>query len=265
LTFAVTPATALEEIMVNLVKMTPQILVVLATLVLWTSFAWGLPADVPADEGGAEVTAAEDTWRCGNCGAENVAAAKYCTECGAKRADKAGVGPKDPWAGAMISAAYDHAKCPQCGKKNEVRAETCARCGDELPQPSTEFTYPPWVFVPGKGYYREGTLLEPPIKRKGFIITGYALIAVGAAAVIGAAAYEGENEEPVGYLGFFGGATIGGAGGVLLIIGYATWKEPIYAFNRGGLYENGPRYTYAQRPRDYDAATLKVEVTALGF
>jgi hypothetical protein len=108
-------------------------------------------------------------------------------------------------------------------------------------------------------------LLEPPVKKKGLIITGYALIAVGAAAVIFGVGYAGETDGVSFYVGGPVGAFVGGVGGVLLIIGYATWKEPIYALNRGGLYENGPRYTYARRPPDSDGVALKVEVTLLSF
>ncbi|MEE8638771.1 MAG: hypothetical protein V3T41_00010 [bacterium] len=42
--------------MLNFKRCAPQIPVVLAFLVLWVSFAWGLPADAPASEGEAEVT-----------------------------------------------------------------------------------------------------------------------------------------------------------------------------------------------------------------
>ncbi len=229
-------------------------------MLLWGSFAWGLPAEAPAGEGGAEVTAAEDTWRCGSCGAENVAAAKYCTECGAKRADKADIVAEDPWAGVMISGAYDYAKCPECGHKNEIRAVSCSRCGSELPQPSAEFTYPPWVFVPGKGYYPEGTLVDRPKARVGLWITGLVLTVSGAALL------------PLsGYFGYFGIVTfIAGliatpVGIVLLIRGLVSRTDPVYACNSGGL--NGPYegLPYARRSPDSDGGAIKVEVTALGF
>lgn len=45
--------------MSNLVKNTPHIPVVLASLILWAALAWRLPADAPADEAEAEVAPAE--------------------------------------------------------------------------------------------------------------------------------------------------------------------------------------------------------------
>ncbi len=42
--------------MVDLLKSTPRIPVVLISLVFWVSFAWGLPVDVPANEGEAETS-----------------------------------------------------------------------------------------------------------------------------------------------------------------------------------------------------------------
>ncbi len=245
----------------------PQIPVVLVSLVLWGSFAWGLPAEAPSTEGGAEDTAAEDTWRCGSCGAENVPAAKYCTECGAKRADKADVGPKDPWAGVRISDAYDYAKCPRCGDKNGVRAKACARCGNELPRPSGEYTYPPWVFVPGKGYYREGTVLEPGKKRKGMLIAGLVLIPGGlitttvAASLHDRGAYESFSPYIIPAIG---GLALAAIGGVLSIVALSTWKEPIYALG-GEPYLPNNGLAYALRPADSDAAAFKIEVTLLSF
>ncbi len=240
------------------------IAVTLTSLLLWASFAWALQPEAPASEAEADIGTSEGVWRCGNCDAENVPLAKYCTKCGAKKGGEAEVAPKDPWAGVKISDAYDYAKCPRCGHKNAIRRPACYRCGYSLPEPSGEVTDPAWVFVPGKGYYREGTLLEPGKKRTGLIITGYALLAAGAAAVIGAAAYEGSEEAGL-YLGFIGGPIIGGAGGALLIIGYATRKDPVYALNPRGLNENGLTYTCARRTPDSDGAALKVEVTLISF
>jgi DNA-directed RNA polymerase subunit RPC12/RpoP len=85
-------------------------------------------------------------------------------ECGAEKGGEAEAAAKDPWVGVRISDAYDYAKCPQCGKKNDIHAVACSRCGNELPQPSAEVTEPAWGFVPGKGYFREGTVVEPAKK-----------------------------------------------------------------------------------------------------
>ena len=46
--------------MVNFGRKAPHIPVVLASLILWGSFAWGLPAEGPVIEGKADVAVAED-------------------------------------------------------------------------------------------------------------------------------------------------------------------------------------------------------------
>ncbi len=211
--------------MVDLLKITPQIPVVLASLLLWFSFAWGLPAEPPATESDAEVA------------------------------------PEDRWARVRLSAAYDYAKCPECGKKNEIRAERCSRCGYEFPQPSPEMTDPDTVFVPGKGYYEEGALLEPAKTRKRYWITGIILTASGVAGA--------------GFAGYYGG-DVGGAiaalpclaavitGVTLFIFGIGKTK-PVYAFESGDLLRPYDRPTYALRPADSDGVALEVELTVLGF
>ena len=220
--------------MSNLVKNTPQILVVLASLILWASFAWGLPADAPAAEG------------------------------------EAAAAPKDPWARVRLSDAYDYAKCTGCGKKNQIRAESCSRCGYELPQPSAEMTDPDMVFVPGKGYYRKGTLLEPAKSRKGLWVTGLVLSAsaIGTFIIIevGEASHWWQPVAGVVY-GPLVSALIAivFVGGVLFMIGITERKEPVYAFASGELYEPYESETFARRSPDPDGAALKVEVTVLGF
>jgi hypothetical protein len=169
--------------------------------VLWVSFAWGLPAEAEAGEGDAEAAA------------------------------------EDPWAGVRISDAYDYAKCTRCGEKNEICAERCSRCGCEVPQPSSEMTDPDVVFVPGKGYYREGTLLEPGKSQKGYWITGLVLSAC---------------------LLFVVGIP-------LLIYGLATRTEAVYAFASGDRYEPYESEAFARRSPDPDGVMLKVEVTLFGF
>ena len=133
--------------MVTFTKSTPQVSVVLAFLVLWVTFTWALPGDTPASEG------------------EGAAALE------------------DPWASVTISGAYDYAKCPRCGKKNGVRAESCSGCGYELPQPSAEVTDPYLVFVPGRGYYNEGEIIEPGRTRTWVWVTGLVIAETGAIAV----------------------------------------------------------------------------------
>jgi predicted RNA-binding Zn-ribbon protein involved in translation (DUF1610 family) len=210
----------------------PQVSVVLASLVLWFSIAWGLPAE-PTAEGGAEAHA-EYRW--------------------------------GRWAGVKISDAYRCAKCPKCGKENELRAASCSRCGYEFPQPSAEFTYPPWVFVPGKGYYREGTLLEPAKSRKGLWITGLVIMGSGFLTLgVAADATEG-SESPGGYIVAYITAPIAiGVGAVLLIVGLSSQTGPVYAFKTAELFGPYGRPAFALRSAVSEGAAFKVEVTALSF
>lgn len=214
--------------MVNLVKNTPQLPVALASLLLWVSFAWGMPAEPPAVEGEADAA------------------------------------PSDPWAGVRISDAYDYARCPRCGHKNEIRRPACYRCGYELPQPSAEMTDPDMVFVPGKGYYREGALVESGKISTPILITGLALIGGGAALVAFGAPITGDG-EPVGFV-FFGipGLCAMGVGVVLVIVATRT-KPPVYALGSGERFEPYERPAFALRSADSDNAALKVEVTVLSF
>jgi hypothetical protein len=214
--------------MVDLVKNAPQLPVVLASLLLWGSFAWGLPAGVPASEGEAEVA------------------------------------PDDPWARVRLSDAYDYAKCRRCGYKNEVRRPACYRCGYSLPQPSGEYTYPPWVFVPGKGYYREGALVESGKIRTPMFITGLALMGGGAALVAFGAPITASDGFPSGLVMFgIPGLCAMGVGVALVIVATRT-KPPVYAFECGELYEPYDA-AYARRSRDSEGEGLKIEVTLLGF
>jgi hypothetical protein len=196
-------------------------------LILWVSFAWGLPAEPPVNEGEADVAA------------------------------------DDPWAGVRISDAYDfYAKCLQCGKKNETRAESCSRCGYELPQPSAAFTYPPWVFVPGEGYYREGTLLVEPAKtRKGYWITGVVLTVSGLTAAGLAGYYGGNVGGAIAALPCLAAIAVG----VPLFIKGVKKTKPVYAFTRGERFEPCERRVFALRSADSDGVALKVELTVLGF
>jgi ribosomal protein L40E len=258
--------------MVNFVKNTPQIPVVLASLVLWVSFAWGLPAngddaaEAPVTDVDAAVAPAADTWTCGNCNAVNDASAKYCTECGTRRAGAADVAPKNPWAGVRISDAYDYAKCPKCGKKNDIRALVCSRCGYVLPQPSAEIKDPDLVFVLGKGYYHEGELLEPAREQKWLLTTGYVLIGVGVATAAGTGYIETQKGSSIGTAtGFFAASLIAVGGVPFLVIGYATRKEAVYALNGSRCYETGTPCKYEQPSPYYEGVALKVNVLTLGY
>ena len=213
--------------MVNFGRNAPPIAVVLASLVLWGSFAWGMPADAPAAEGEAEVAR------------------------------------EDPWAGVRISDAYDYAKCPNCGKKNEVQAESCARCGYELPQPAAEMEDPGWVFVPGKGYYRDGTILESAKTIRGLWISGLVFSVLGISTISVALIWTSET----GGVGpaFYAGVGATAVGAALVVAGVAGGTKPVYAFANGEHYEPYDRATYARRSPDSEGVGLKIEVTMLSF
>ncbi len=220
--------------MVNFARSLPQIPVVLTSLVFWFSFAWALPAETPAAEGDAEAT------------------------------------PDDPWAGVKISDAYDYAQCPACPDTEDIRAETCPWCGYEFPQPSAEVTDPEMVFVPGLGYYREGTLLEPAKIRKGTLIMGLVLSGLGATGMVfivkeltlpaGAAS----GDEGLLEIAALAASVVMVTGAILVVFGLKKSK-PVYAFNSGGFYEPCGYPAYARTSPDSGGLALKVEVTALGF
>jgi hypothetical protein len=206
----------------------PQVSVVLAFLILSVSFAWGLPAEPAGAERDAEPAA------------------------------------EDPWAGVKISDAHDYAKCLYCGNKNELRAERCVVCGHELPQPMAELAYPPWVFVPGEGYFREGTLLEPAKTNKTLWITGLGVTALGV--VYTANRFDIAVENPGGKhtLEFVAGLSVTAIGVALVIFGFKK-SVPVYAFTSDEYDEPFDGRTYGLRSPDADGAALKVEVALLGF
>ncbi len=278
----------------------PQIPVVLASLLLWGSFAWGLPAEAPAAEGEVEVAPAEVAWRCDRCGTVNDASAKYCMECGAEKGGEAEVAPvegawrcdqcgtvndasakycmecggqrpaegeaapKDPWAGVKISDAHDFAKCPSCGENNDLRAERCVVCGHELPQPMAELAYPPWVFVPGEGYYREGTLLEPAQTNKTLWITGLVIAAGGVVYTSNRFSIAFENPTGTHMLEILVGISVTALGVALTVFGFKK-TEPVYAFPSRELYEADTNVARGERAPCADGATLKIEGTLISF
>lgn len=223
-----------EREMVNFTKSTPQIPVILAFLILWVSFAWALPGDTEASGGGAEVAL------------------------------------EDPWAGVRISGAYDYAKCPRCGKKNEIRAKTCSRCGYELPQPSAEVTDPYLVFVPGRGYYNEGEIIEPGRTRTWVWITGLVIAEIGVIAVCVASevlmweGVSGRDEEAAVAVLITGGALLIG-GGIMALVGFCNKTDPIYAFHTGELDEGYDGVACGRRPVDPGNLEFKIEVPVLSF
>jgi predicted RNA-binding Zn-ribbon protein involved in translation (DUF1610 family) len=217
--------------MAKLNKTSPQVPVVLISLVFWASFAWGLPAEAAGSESEA----------------------------------KAAV--EDPWAGVRVSDAYDYAKCPQCGKKNELRAQRCSRCDYEFPQPSAEMSDPAWVFVPGRGYHREGTLLEPGKNRKGMLIAGIVLMSSGVIALPVMVAVTAQSTGEIGYptVPAIGAINALGLGAVLLVVSLSTRKKPVYAFADGQHFQLNKRPAFALGSPGAEGVALKVEVTALSF
>ncbi len=219
--------------MADFIRNTRHIRAFLASLLLCGSFAWGQPAETPAAEGEGEAEPA----------------------------------PGDPWAGVKISDAYDYAKCPSWGEKNQIGAAACSRCGNELLQPTADMDYPPWVFVPGKGYYREGTLLEPGERNMVMLIAGLVLAGSGITTIIvaGISARQSDWEPYPEMIASIAGLGLAATGAVLLIVARATPTEAVYAFASGERFEPYERPAFALRSPDSEGATLKVEVTLLGF
>ena len=120
------------------------------------------------------------------------------------------------------------------------------------------------VFVPGKGYYQEGTLLESGKIRTPILITGLALMGGGAALVAFSGTVEADGDpRSFFYLGIPGLCAMGV--GVVLVITATRTKPPVYAFTSGEGFEPYKRAPYARRSRDSEGVALKVEVTLLGF
>lgn len=217
--------------MANFGRNAPPIAMVLASLILWGSLAWGLPAEGPPTESEGEAEAA----------------------------------PEDLWAGVRISDAYDELRCPYCWEYNELTAARCRSCGHEFPQPSAEVTDPDMVFVPGKGYYREGTVLEPGKSRKGYWIAGSVLIGLGV--IVNTIAFAGplDGESAGTPIAVLSGFAAIGVGAGLIIYGLVARTKPVYAFEGGERYGPYGGVAYALRSPDADGAALKIEVTLLSF
>lgn len=208
----------------NIAKSIPQIPLFLASLVLLASFVWAFPADAPNAAAGGEAVAA------------------------------------DPWAGVSVSDAYAYAECLRCGEENEVRTKSCSRCGYEFPQPSALMTDPSYVFVPGRGYYPEGTLLEPGKPRTGLIITGVILTGAGLGTLIALSAITSDWESPGITIAFFVPAIASlGTGIALAAVGLGTRSKPVYALERGA----GPRAVAARKLYGSLAVEVKVELPML--
>jgi predicted RNA-binding Zn-ribbon protein involved in translation (DUF1610 family) len=139
--------------------------------------------------------------------------------------------------GVRISGAYEKLKCPQCGTYNDLRAAECIKCGHPFPQPSSDVTDPSQVFVPGRGYYREGALLEPAQSRKILWVPGVVIGAVGlstlslALALVAAAEDDGTDPVSEGVkTTAWVGLGITAVGATLAIIGFTNKTEAVYAY-----------------------------------
>jgi predicted RNA-binding Zn-ribbon protein involved in translation (DUF1610 family) len=141
----------------------------------------------------------------------------------------------DVWENVRISDAYGKLKCPNCGASNDLRAARCWRCGYLFPQPSPDVTDPSQVFVPGKGYYREGTLLEPAHSRALLWVPGAVFAAMGLSVMsvaLEALAAEdnGDVDTKAARAVLWGSSGVTAAGLALIIIGVTYKTEAVYAY-----------------------------------
>lgn len=251
---------------------TPAALI-LVTGLLWANFGWCLPAIASDDEvatgveemlpqveyapgiyasitldegltGVFDVAAAEAAWTCGDCSAENDASAKFCSECGAKKGDFAG---SEKLSGIRM--------CTQCGAVNEKAAKFCGDCGSPLGVAAGGNM----VFVPGRGYYAKGTMIESGHARTGLWVSGLLLWLLGGPAIAGT----GVAVNSAGL--YVVGALVSVGGLVMFIVGLAYKTKPVYAFR---AEEDRDYYTAwrdaPERLRD-DERAWNIEVTCLSF
>ncbi|MEE8640229.1 MAG: hypothetical protein V3T41_07445 [bacterium] len=171
---------------------------------------------------------------------------------------------EDLWKGVRISRAYKKLKCPQCGKSNDLRAAECRRCGYRFPQPSPDVTDPSQVFVPGKGYYREGALLEPAQSRAILWVPGVALGVVGLSTMsaalsvlageeTGSSEVDTEAARTVLWIG--SGMTVVGV--VLTVIGFTSKTKAVYAFAQPAGRAPVARVAVDSAPRRAEGLTFK--------
>jgi len=284
-----------EEKMVDFRRSAPQIPLVLASLVLWVSFAWALPGDSPESEGDdvysegvptvsydpfvldsatydevvedSLMIARAGKWVCPGCGKENKASEDYCTACG-----EVNPTPRERKSSTKI---YEEIKCPQCGKKNELDAARCYNCGLIFPQPSEEVTDPDMVFVPGRGYYRKGEMIEPGHPRRGLLVTGLVIGGIGLVVVsfslvammgkaIGSIAGGGADTDTEEVVFIVGGAMVIG-GGIMALVGFCNKTDPIYAFHTGELDEGYDGVACERAPVGPGNLEFKIEVPVLSF
>ncbi len=188
------------------------------------------------------------------------------------QANPGGEKTEDVWEDVTISGAYKKLKCPQCGKSNDLRAAECIRCGYRFPQPSPDVTDPNLVFVPGRGYYREGTLLEPARSRKGLWISGVVIAALGLPMMSAAASvlvaeendYQEVDVEAARTVLWIGsGMTVVGV--VLTIIGFTNKTKVVYAFAQPAGRAPVARVAGGSAPGRAEGLTFKVGLSFSPF
>ncbi|NIT36832.1 MAG: hypothetical protein GTN49_10100 [candidate division Zixibacteria bacterium] len=175
------------------------------------------------------------------------------------------------WEGVRISDAYDKLKCPRCGTSNDLRAAECRRCGYRFPQPSPDVTDPSMVFVPGRGYYREGALVEPAKGRKSLWLPGLVTTGVGLTTMYvsvswaAAESFEGIFGGDPGTKGaetaFLIGSGLTVVGGALVLIGFASKTKAVYAVAQPARRTAVARGSNGPRPVGADGPGIKLELS----
>jgi ribosomal protein L40E len=251
-------------------------ILILTSALLWTSIAWAVPwsrlneepEPTPAEELPTieydplayarsaydeilqevfDVSAVGGTWTCANCGSENPADAKYCSECGSKKGDERATGLSDVRV------------CPKCGFVNEKEAKFCGDCGYNFYGAGAGAAGLEMVYVPGRGYVPKGTMIEPGHARTGLWVGGVLMwLLVGPG--IAVAGVETDSEA----LYILGGC-IYLAGQILFIVGVGGKTKPVYAFRTSGNEVKRTRLAYARKSPISSEAGVKVELPLIGF
>ncbi|MEE9458028.1 MAG: zinc ribbon domain-containing protein [bacterium] len=257
----------------EVLKNKPPAALILVTGLLWASFGWCLPLTASDDEavtgveetlpqiecapeiyasithdevltGLFDIAAAEAAWTCGDCSKENNASAKFCSDCGVK---KGGVAGSEKLSGIRM--------CTQCGAANEKAGKYCGDCGTPLGVAGGGNM----VYVPGRGYYAKGTMIESGHARTGLWVSGLLLWLLVGPGI----AYAGVGTTSTGLYALGGLITIGGL--VMFIVGLASKTKPIYAFRAEEDRNNYTPWPDApERLRD-DEWAWTIDVTCLSF
>lgn len=194
-----------------------------------------------------DVAAAEDTWTCANCGAENPADAKYCSECGTKKGEE-----------AAAAGLPDVKVCPKCGYVNEKEAKFCGGCGYNFYAAGPGAAGMEMVQVPGRGYVPKGTMIEPGHATKSIWVTGLVMwLVIGPGITILGIAGE---TTPVSIIGL----TVSSGGLIIFLIGLAVKTEPVYAL-RTAEDDALSRVARMRESLEPERFALKIEVPVLTF